>query len=727
MANSLSWETLNDFGDPFSVAESRCTADPTGRESIFDFSIPPDRVSPLHAESPAVKRPMDNCLGLNGFQPSIQAQHSSGKASSKSQTLKQDLASDPSAAKHLTDRRKIDSPLSEQQVKEAYCQLEINYRFKPRLTTAQLRALAVVVELPFDEVQAFYEQKQCKPPSYVSNSPQSDYLLGSRVSNPAKRHRGSDSSSSSVRADSACGTSRSHSSASLQTSERNAIPRSLSLRHQVRDSSHKPYECTWRDCQKSFASKSDWKRHEEVHCPQWYWACTFGSFSEGGVSSKIIPCTRKFKRDDHLREHLKKDHKCADLSKVEVGRQLLIPRNPFNKQCGFCGRIARGWLDRIDHIAEHFRNGKSISEWRDPWTEDVFEEGSDPSDGDDENDKGDSDGKHNRNWTSYNKQHTGKEPRDDKKKDSNMDTSGGGYQGSGNGYIRPGSFGIKYQASSRASETTEGSKRRDDAFVADNVDSLSSVWLKMCNLFKPMRKEKETAPASQEGINSASSETSRDIERQDEERIEFYCILCLKIVSMDPSLRNSDEAFCNCSEAAIKEHIISLTNLPRELPSRYEMEFAMESEHRIQKDYSYVDNSDGRSEMDKNHDLFIQPVGDKPEGKEGGRKRVIEQKDNEDQRFVALKKDMRQVLAAKEAEFELSYSMQRNLKITSSSEDSCKSGEYPYGGKGPRRSTPEVVAVSFEKAETHRRPPRVELPQKKSRTLMDPELNFSLP
>jgi hypothetical protein len=85
-----------------------------------------------------------------------------------------------------------------------------------------------------------------------------------------------------------------------------------------------------------------------------------------------MTCTRKFKRDDHPREHLKKDHKCADLSKVEAGRQPLDPKPPFNRQCGFCGQMTRDRLDRIDHIAEHFKNGKRMSEWRNPWPEDVL-------------------------------------------------------------------------------------------------------------------------------------------------------------------------------------------------------------------------------------------------------------------------------------------------------------------------------------------------------------------
>jgi hypothetical protein len=59
--------------------------------------------------------------------------------------------------------------------------------------------------------------------------------------------------------------------------------------------------------------------------------------------------------------------------------------------------MTRDWLDRIDHIAKHFKNGKRMSEWRNSWPEDGFEEGFDP--GDDEDD-GDTDKRDNINSAS---------------------------------------------------------------------------------------------------------------------------------------------------------------------------------------------------------------------------------------------------------------------------------------------------------------------------------------
>jgi hypothetical protein len=512
---------------------------------------------------------MSDNIGLDDFQTLFQTQNKLGEPSSTSQAWKQSLASKADSSKNLNHGIKSDSPPSEQQVQEAYFQLEIFYRFKPHLTESQLQALSVVIELPYDEVYAFYEQKRSQPLSHVSNGSQSDHGQGSRAEHPAKRHRGSDSSSSSVPVNSAYGISRSGSSTSLQPSERNTISRALSLRYRVGEQSQKPYECTWRlpNCQMSFATRSDWKRHEEVHCPQWNWLCTFEIWPER-KTSKAIRCTRDFKRSDHLRDHLKKDHKCLDTSKVEAGRRSLTQQNPFNKQCGFCGYMARDWIDRINHIAEHFKNGKNMSEWRDPWPEDVFEEESDLSDDDDdENDNGYSDDTDN---TPHQPKHTGNDGGNYGGKNVNMNLPSGSYKGSGNGYRRPGTWAIKYQPSSRATDSTESPQRRDNEPLRHEVDSPSSFWSKMRNMLKNRNSQKETSlTPSLQAANAASFEASRDIDLQGEERIELYCILCLKRVSMDPSLPSMDDYYCTCSEDAIKEHIMSvaLAGLHLETPS----------------------------------------------------------------------------------------------------------------------------------------------------------------
>jgi hypothetical protein len=570
-------------------------------------------------------------MGLDGFQSLLQAQCRSENTSSTSQSWKRNFTNNLDARNHSKYRSKTEPPLSKQQIKEAYCQLEINYRFKPHLTKTQLQALAIVVELPYDEVQNFYQRKQSQPPSYISTSSKLGQGQHPKVSNPAKRHRRSDSSSSS-----AYWTNQSDSTVSLQTSERNVIPRVVSSSHQIRELSPKPYECTWRDCLKSFASKSDWKRHEEVHCPQWYWICTLESRSEEN-SSTGIPCPRKFKRDDHLREHLKKDHKCADGSKVEAGRKPLIPHNPFNRQCGFCGQTTRFWLDRIDHVAEHFKSGKSMAEWKDPWYSDGPEEGSDPSDNDDDDDYGGRDGKANDSSASDKQDHSRKYPGNDNKRGGNMDTPSGGYQVSGNGYTRPGSFGIKYGISDVTGR------------LHDDSHSINSFWSKMRNVLKTNTEKKDNRSAGPAKGTESTSLMTDSHRGKEEKMIHYFCVLCLGRISTDPSLQNVDASYCNCSMTAVEDHILSLTSPQVEIRLSEKSTDGICSQEKDQEVERKVDGPAGSSQVAKLvHHYLPLTAQESGLGEMSHRRRA----------------------AFDQVENQLSFSMQRFLKIASPERDS---------------------------------------------------------
>jgi hypothetical protein len=201
------------------------------QDNISDISVPADQVGIAPFGSSTVQCSMDNSVGLIDFQPSFQAQCRPKISSLTAQSWKRNLTSKPDTTKHSKHRSKTGLLLPEQYMKEAYCQLEINYRFKPHLREAQMHALAIVVELPYDRVRTFYEQKQSQTSSYVSSNSHVP-----RVPNPAKCHGGSDSSSSGV-VDSACGRYQSDSGASLQTSEQNAIPRAINLSNRIREPS----------------------------------------------------------------------------------------------------------------------------------------------------------------------------------------------------------------------------------------------------------------------------------------------------------------------------------------------------------------------------------------------------------------------------------------------------------------------------------------------------------
>jgi hypothetical protein len=75
----------------------------------------------------------------------------------------------------------------------------------------------------------------------------------------------------------------------------------------------------------------------------------------------------------------------------------------------------------------------------------------------------------------------------------NTNSQSGRYRSSGRGYVRPGSFGIRYHAASRASDNTEGLKRHDDELITDDADSF---WFKMRNMLKNMKRQKRIASAS---------------------------------------------------------------------------------------------------------------------------------------------------------------------------------------------------------------------------------------
>jgi hypothetical protein len=81
---------------------------------------------------------------------------------------------------------------------------------------------------------------------------------------------------------------------------------------------------------------------------------------------------RAFTRKDHLKLHINKRHLIrgegmkGDIQDVldSWARQSL----PFEKtdpelHCGFCGRRFEAWKDRVEHVANHFKDGLDLSSW----------------------------------------------------------------------------------------------------------------------------------------------------------------------------------------------------------------------------------------------------------------------------------------------------------------------------------------------------------------------------
>ncbi|GAB7338010.1 hypothetical protein MBLNU457_4380t2 [Dothideomycetes sp. NU457] len=146
------------------------------------------------------------------------------------------------------------------------------------------------------------------------------------------------------------------------------------------------YQCTF--CCDSFKSKYDWTRHEKsLHLSLEQWVCqSDGSLTRcanGEVYCAYCSVTnpdeahlqshghqqcaekgteaRTFYRKDHLRQHLRLMHDCEFQPHMESWKQSL----PFvNSRCGICTARFTRWDDRNDHLAAHFKEGRTMAEWR---------------------------------------------------------------------------------------------------------------------------------------------------------------------------------------------------------------------------------------------------------------------------------------------------------------------------------------------------------------------------
>ena len=74
---------------------------------------------------------------------------------------------------------------------------------------------------------------------------------------------------------------------------------------------------------------------------------------------------RTFYRKDHLRQHLRLMHgNCLFVPSMDSWKSVT---NMIRSRCGFCDAVFNTWDDRVDHLAEHFSEGASLSEWVGDW------------------------------------------------------------------------------------------------------------------------------------------------------------------------------------------------------------------------------------------------------------------------------------------------------------------------------------------------------------------------
>jgi uncharacterized C2H2 Zn-finger protein len=148
------------------------------------------------------------------------------------------------------------------------------------------------------------------------------------------------------------------------------------------------FQCTF--CTDAFKTKYDWTRHEaSLHLPLDRWTCTPHGpryIAPGATVQTCVYCNleepsdyhlsshrmsdccerplvaREFYRKDHLRQHLRQVHKVESFTNAMEGWKSKILE--IRSRCGFCDASFRLWSERNDHLAEHFRNGASMKDWK---------------------------------------------------------------------------------------------------------------------------------------------------------------------------------------------------------------------------------------------------------------------------------------------------------------------------------------------------------------------------
>lgn len=149
------------------------------------------------------------------------------------------------------------------------------------------------------------------------------------------------------------------------------------------------FQCTF--CTDSFPAKYDWQRHEKsVHLALEKWTCA----PHGGVittsdgkkacafcrapnptedhleTHNYLACQEKtvqertFYRKDHLNQHLRLMHDVKYDSSMDRWHSTT---NEIKSRCGLCDTNFTTWKERVDHIAQHFKNGADMSKWKGDW------------------------------------------------------------------------------------------------------------------------------------------------------------------------------------------------------------------------------------------------------------------------------------------------------------------------------------------------------------------------
>lgn len=153
----------------------------------------------------------------------------------------------------------------------------------------------------------------------------------------------------------------------------------------------KTFQCTF--CTETFRTKHDWQRHEKsLHLSLERWICAPGGPRVLNQLTNQICCVfcgeiepddahieshnhsaclersleeRTFYRKDHLNQHLKLVHDVKFLDWCMKTWKVASPE--IRSRCGFCGIVMDSWSIRVDHLAEHFKTGNTMADWKGDW------------------------------------------------------------------------------------------------------------------------------------------------------------------------------------------------------------------------------------------------------------------------------------------------------------------------------------------------------------------------
>ncbi|KAI9930658.1 hypothetical protein ASPWEDRAFT_39562 [Aspergillus wentii DTO 134E9] len=219
-----------------------------------------------------------------------------------------------------------------------------------------MRALA---DAPYtSEGSAGYHSHSATDDAWSSNSSSASFIHGAPSSTSSIEH--SQSSNSDVSFDRPRGPYQRPPtpipSARPSRRRRRKPPRPIGQLSGSKSRGQRAFQCTF--CSDTFRTKYDWQRHEKaLHLLVEWWTCHY----QDGPDSV---CLQKFSRKDHLRQHLKLVHRVNYHHSMDDWQDSTTC---LKSRCGFCNLNLSTWEERIEHVAEHFKNGADMANWKGGW------------------------------------------------------------------------------------------------------------------------------------------------------------------------------------------------------------------------------------------------------------------------------------------------------------------------------------------------------------------------